>query len=128
MSADADDSTEDDVDVPRDPSAYRPSTHFPIRFHDRYEDDRPPRHLDGEIVDGCIERGETQRHSNDIVWFRETFGGASYRLVVDVGDREVITGYPVSINTDHARRSGRWTSKQIEDIREFIATDPRRDD
>ncbi|WP_058997823.1 hypothetical protein [Haloarcula sp. CBA1127] len=112
---------------PREPSAYRPSLHFPERFHDRYEDDRPPRHLDGEIVAGCITDG-TANHdsgSSKIVWFRETFGGVTYRLVVDVDEREVVTGYPISINTKAARRSGRWTATQVEDIREFIATDPR---
>jgi hypothetical protein len=110
---------------PRDPSAYRPGIHFGERFHDRYEDDRPPRHLDGEIVDGCIEEGEVTEADSGLLWFRETFGGVTYRLVVNREDREVITGYPVSINTEHARQSGRWTSQQIADIREFIATDPR---
>lgn len=114
-------------DYPREPSAYRPSLHFPERFHDRYEDDRPPRHLDAEIVDGCIADGEVNHEppSSTIIWFRETFGGVTYRLVIDVDEREVVTGYPISISIEAARDSGRWTSTQIEDIREFIATDPR---
>ncbi|MDF9748386.1 hypothetical protein [Natrinema salsiterrestre] len=110
---------------PREPSAYRPSLHFPERFNDRYEDDRPPRHLDDEIVRRCIEAGSVTEADPGTVWLRETFGGVTYRLVVDVGDREVITGYPISINTTAARRSGRWSTQQIADIREFIATDPR---
>jgi len=114
-------------DYPRESSAYRPSTHFPIRFHDRYEDERPPRHLDDEIVRGCIEDGAAREADPGTVWFRETFGGATYRLVIDIEMREVVTGYPISINTEAAQRSGRWTSQQIEDIREFIATDPRSD-
>ena len=113
--------------LPREPSAYRPSLHFPERFRDRYEDDRPPRHLDDEIVRGCIEVGSVTEADPGIAWFRETFGGVTYRLVVDTDDREVITGYPISINTEAAQRSGRWSTTQIADIREFIASDPRPD-
>jgi len=126
MSTETDASGDPSPDVlPRDPSAYRPSTHFGQRFRDRYDD--RDRHLDGEIVDGCIEHGDAKKVNAGIYHLRETFGGATYRLVVDVDDREVVTGYPVSINTEHARRSGRWTSQEIEDIREFIASDPRPD-
>jgi len=114
-------------DVPREPSAFRPSLHFPERFHDRYEDDRPPRHLDDEIVRGCIEDGEVTEADPGIIWFRETFGAVTYRLVVNESEREVLTGYPISINTEAARTSGRWSEDQIEDIRRFIATDPRQD-
>ncbi|MDS0280277.1 hypothetical protein NDI85_21060 [Halomicroarcula sp. S1AR25-4] len=112
---------------PREPSAYRPTFHFTQRFHDRYEDDRPPRHLDDEIVATCITDGAVTKADPGTVWFRATFGGVTYRLVVDVDVGEVVTGYPISINTEAARDSGRWTSEQIEDIREFIATDPRSD-
>lgn len=112
-------------DVPRDPSAFRPSLHFPERFHDRYEDDRPPRHLDDEIVADCIKHGEVRPGPGGVVWLRKTFDAVTYRLVVDIESREVVTGYPIGINTDAAKRSGRWTSEQVEDIREFIATDPR---
>jgi len=114
-------------DIPREPSAYRPGIHFGERFHDRYEDDRPPRHLDGGIVSGCIERGTPTERAPGIYWLRETFGGVTYRLVVNTDDGEVITGYPIAINTDVAQESGRWSSQQIEDIREFIVTDPRSD-
>lgn len=114
-----------DAPLPREPSAYRPSIHFPERFHDRYEDDRPPRHLDDEIVRGCIERGNVKHTDPGTVWFRETFGGVTYRLVIDIDDREVITGYPISINTEVAQASGRWSPSQINDIRTFIVTDPR---
>lgn len=109
---------------PREPSAYRPSTHFPERFHDRYSD-RPPRHLDDEIVRRCIEDGTAQKVNRDVYHLRETVGGVTYCLVVDVGNHEVITGYPASIDTDAARKSGRWSSRQLEEIRRFIATDPR---
>jgi len=117
----------DGTGLPREPSAYRPSLHFPERFHDRYEDDRPPRHLDDEIVAGCICHGDVRRPADDTALFRETFGGVTYRLVVDSEDHEVVTGYPIGINTEAARASGRWSPQQIEDIREFIATDPRHD-
>ena len=114
--------------VPREPSAYRPSIHFPERFHDRYEDERPPRHLDDEIVRGCIEDGEMRRPAgSSVVLFRERFGGVDYRLVASLAKQEVVTGYPVEIHTDEARESGRWTKQQIEDIRRFIATDPSSD-
>lgn len=111
-------------DVPREPSAFRPSLHFPERFHDRYEDDRPPRHLDDEIVRECIERGEVRQPADDVALFRRTFGGVDYRLVVDLGDSEVVTGYPVEIDQAAAEDSSRWTPDQVEDIVEFIATDP----
>lgn len=114
-----------DSNPPREPSAYRPSLHFPERFHDRYDDERPPRHLDDEIVRGCIEDGEMRSPpGTSKALFRETFGGVDYRLVVDLADREVVTGYPIEIRTDEARDSGRWTPQQIEDIRRFIATNP----
>ena len=111
--------------VPRDPSEYRPSVHFPERFHDRYEDDYPPRHLDDEIVRGCIERGEVSAADNSPYRrFRETFGGVVYRLVINIDQRKVVTGYPVGINVKQARESGRWSRQQIEDIRQFIEIDP----
>lgn len=114
------------ADLPRDPSAYRPSVHFGERFHDRYEDDRPPRHLDGDIVSGCIEHGDVTIPAEErYVHFRETFGGVTYRLVVEREEQAVVTGYPIGINTEAAAASGRWTSEQIDDIHEFIATDPR---
>jgi hypothetical protein len=114
-----------DLDVPRDPSAFRPSIHFGERAGDRYTERK--RHLDGEIIDGCIERGDVRKVDATTRWLRETFAGVTYRLVVNVEKREVVTGYPIGINTEAARDSGRWTSQEIEDIREFIATDPRAD-
>jgi hypothetical protein len=114
-----------DSDVPRDPGAYRPSLHFPERFHDRYEDDRPPRHLDDEIVRTCIEDGEVTQPAADTLLYRHEFGGVDYRLVVNPQKEEVVTGYPVEIDTDVAEASGRWSPDQIDDIQEFIRTDPR---
>ncbi|MFC6825701.1 hypothetical protein [Halopelagius fulvigenes] len=113
----------DDLPTPREPSAYRPGIHFGERFGDRYSDRK--RHLDGEIINGCIENGVVTKQGRDLWWLRETFGGVTYRLVIDTEEREVVTGYPVSINTDAARESGRWSAQQIEEIRHFIATDPR---
>ncbi|WP_135807345.1 hypothetical protein [Halorussus marinus] len=111
--------------VPRDPSAFRPSKHFASKVKDLGTDRN--RHLDGEIINGCIEHGSRRKVDSGVYHLRETFGGATYRLVVDVDDREVVTGYPISINTDAAKRSGRWSTDQIEDIRHFIKTDPRPD-
>ena len=113
---------------PRDPEAYRPGIHFGARFHDRYEDDRPPRHLDGEIVSGCIQDGTLVDRDDDpnVVWFEQEFGGVRYRLVANVSKRRVLTAYPVALNWTTAKDSGRWTPTQLEDIEEFIATDPRQ--
>lgn len=112
-------------DVPRDPSAFRPTPHFTERFHDRYEDELPPRHLDGDIVSGCIQEGSIDAQPGGKVAFRETFGGVTYLLVVDPTDREVVTGYPIAINTDVASASDRWSSREVDDIHEFIRHDPR---
>jgi hypothetical protein len=116
-------------DLPRDPSAWRPSIHFGARFDDRYEDRRPPRHLDGEIVAGCIERGDVVEGDPDpdVVWLEETFGGVRYRLVVNRADGEVITGYPVHVDETVAADAPRWTPDELADLREFITTDPRND-
>jgi len=113
------------AELPRDPSAYRPSIHFGQQATDAGTD--RPRHLDGDIIDGCIERGDATKVNAGVYHLRETFAGVTYRLVVDVDDREVVTGYPISVNTEAARRSDRWTSTEIDEIRHFIATDPRTD-
>jgi len=113
--------------VPREPSAYRPTIHFHERFHDRYDDDRPPRHLDGKIVDGCITRGEAIQKDGCTYELRETFGGVTYIIVVNAAKGKVVSGYPVGINTEVAEASGRWSSDEIDDILEFIRTDPRHD-
>ena len=125
MSSDVEDADAGDDTVPRDPTTYRPAIHFGERFYDKY--DSRKRHLDGDIVEGCIRRGEPTKVGRDEYHVRETFGGVTFRLVVDVDDREVITGYPISVNTDAAQESGRWSSRQIDEIREFIANDPRQD-
>ena len=110
-----------DDSVPRDPASYRPGIHFGERFHDKYDEHN--RHLDGEIVSGCIEHGASKKVNADVFHLRETFGGVTYRLVVNVAKGEVITGYPISINTHTARDSGRWTRQQIEDILAFLRDD-----
>lgn len=104
---------------PRDPGAYRPSIHFGARFKDNYDEHN--RHLDGEIVRECIENGHVEHPRPGVVYFRNTLGGVTYRLVVDTVKREVRTGYPIGINPEAARASGRWSTKQIEDIRTFLA-------
>ncbi|RQG93749.1 hypothetical protein [Natrarchaeobius oligotrophus] len=109
--------------LPREPSAWRPETHFGQKIKGLNGDRK--RHLDGDIVRGCIERGTATKVNRDIYHLREEFGGVSYTLVVDAATREVITGYPDAIDADAARESGRWSSQQIADIQHFIATDPR---
>ncbi|MDQ2052856.1 hypothetical protein RBH26_20655 [Natronolimnohabitans sp. A-GB9] len=112
-------STESQPFPPREPSVYRPTVHFHERLKDKY--DEYNRHIDGEIIEGCIRNGDAERVGPDIYHFRATFGGVTYRLVVNTDRSVVITGHPISINTEVARDSGRWSTDQIEDIREFIA-------
>jgi len=112
--------------VPRDPSAFRPSPHFGTKVKDLGTDRN--RHLDGDIINGCIKHGERRKVGAGLYHLRETFDAATYRLVVDVDDREVITGYPISINSEAARQvDSRWSHDQVEDILHFIRTDPRPD-
>ncbi len=111
--------TAGEASIPRDPSHYRPSHHFAERFRDRFDEHN--RHLDGEIVRRCIEQGEARPQSGGRVCLRETVGGVTYRLVVSPPEELVVTGYPLGINTEAARASGRWSTQQIEDIREFIS-------
>ena len=112
--------------VPRDPSAFRPAIHFGQQKTDAGTDRN--RHLDGEIINGCIERGDRRKVDTDVYWLKETFDAVTYRLVVDLAEREVITGYPIGIDPNAAKKPGtRWTHEQVEDILHFIRTDPRPD-
>lgn len=104
--------------VAREPSAYRPSIHFGERVKDNYDDYN--RHLDGEIIDGCIREGDVTRESAAICHLEYEFGGVGYRLVVNVLKGEIVTGHPLWIYTETARDSGRWSSQQIADICEFL--------
>lgn len=115
-----------DDPVPRDPSAFRPSIHFGGRQKDLGTNRN--RHLDGDIINGCITDGDRDQRTDSVYWLRQTFDAATYRLVVDVDEMEVITGYPTDIDTETAAKPGsRWTDKQVEDIRHFIESDPRTD-
>lgn len=116
------DTTTDEA-IPRRPAAYRPSIHFGQQASDAGTDRK--RHLSGDIINGCIQHGTLTQHDHTTVYFRETFGGITYRLVVNTREREVITGYPISINTEVAHQSPRWTSEEVEDVLHFIQTDPR---
>lgn len=104
--------------VPREPSAYRPTCHFADRFNDRYDDYE--RHLDGEIIDGCITTGTLTRVSPEKCFLRETFAGVTYRLIVNPVAGTVLSGHPISINTEYARESDRWTERQVQDILEYL--------
>ena len=105
---------------PRDPSAYSPSNHFVGHVRDRT--DGPDRHLDGDIIRTCIEDGEVRPHPHDDAkrYFRATVAAVTYRLVANVEQGVVVTGYPLGINPDAARDSGRGSSRQIEDILAFL--------
>lgn len=101
--------------APRDPAALRPSLHF---AKDTLKD--PRRHVSGEIIRACITDGTVEPHSGALR-YRATVGGVTYRTVVDAEKGEVVTAYPTAINTEAARESGRWSSKDIADIRGFLA-------
>lgn len=110
---------------PRDPAAYRPGIHFAERFENRY--DEYDRHLSGDVVEGCIRNGAVRDVDGPRYYFRETFDGVTFRLVVDAEKRVVVTGYPLAINTEAALDSGRWSFDDVESIRRFIAKDPEDD-
>ncbi|GAA1280398.1 hypothetical protein GCM10009646_79350 [Streptomyces aureus] len=112
-------STDSQDSLPREPSAWRPGNHFGQKFKDA------DRHLDGEIVRGCIERGAAKKVNRGVYQVRETFGGVTFCLALDAAEGELITGYPDAIDVDVARESGRWSPQQIRDIETFIANDPR---
>jgi len=105
--------------VPRDPSALHPTPHFGQQLR---EDER---HLEGDIIRACIERGRRSQIRPDRYLLTETVGGVTYRLVVDTDTQEVVTGYPARIDEPAARASARWTDDQLADIRHFLAE--RRD-
>ena len=104
--------------APRDPSAFRPTQHFTARFKDNYDEFN--RHLDGEVVRKTIEEGRP-RPQGDSKWLlHHEIDGVRFRLVVNPTKGTVITGHPVNIDLEEARASGRWSSSQIDDIREFL--------
>lgn len=112
------------TDLPRDPAAWRPSNHFVERFKDLYTDE-PPRHLDGDIIEGCIREGavvdpETQ---NGVYFLDHEVAGVTFRLVVAERKGLVLTGYPVGIDDAVAESAPRWTSDDLRDIRAHVEAD-----
>jgi len=105
---------------PRKPDAYAPSNHFVGHVRNRSEG--PDRHIDGDIIRACIENGDVRPHPHDDAkrYFRRTVDAVTYRLVVNVEEGVVVTGYPIGINPEAARDSGRWSSAQIRDILDFL--------
>lgn len=118
--------SQSDPDVPREPSAYRPTLHFKSRFEDAF--DKFDRHLDGEIIRRCITEGEHTRQDDSTSLFEETIGGVTYRIVVNPKNRTCVSGFPTDINWQTALDSGRWSRSQLADIEEFLEAkpDPRR--
>ena len=108
--------------IPREPSAYRPGNHFAQRVKGYGDRDR---HLDGDIINSCIQDGRVFRTTSGNHKFVRWFDGVQYCLIIDLPAREVVTGFPAAIDTEAARRSDRWTDDQIDDIQHFIATDSR---
>lgn len=125
------------INPPRQPIAYTPTLHFGEKFDDKY--DEHDRYLDDDVVRECIENGETYARSELIddgefdptagpVYFRATVGGVTFRLVIDVDDREVITGFPIGVQPESAIESGRWSRSDVDGIREFLAAKFEGDD
>lgn len=112
--------TESGEEPPRDPSAYCPSLHF---ANDVVPQER--RHIDGEVIDTCIEEGKVLSQPDGRVYYRATLAGITYRLVASPAKREVITAYPIGINTEVALESGRWSSSDVEDVRQHISEESR---
>lgn len=121
MSTDASNAGED---IPRKPSAYRPTCHFTIRFKDNYTHE-PPRYLDGEIVERCIREGTPSVRAPNKCELRATFDGVRFVLVVNPQKGTVITGYPERVYSD-AGSEGRWTSEELTHLRAFIEAKPER--
>lgn len=114
-----------DSDVPREPSAYRPTLHFKSRFEDAFDEFH--RHLDGEIIRRCITEGEHTRQDDSTSLFETTIAGVSYRIVVNPKNRTCVSGFPTDINWETALDSGRWSRSQLEDIDEFLEAKPAPD-
>lgn len=125
------------VNVPRQPIAYTPTVHFGEKFDDKY--DEHDRYLDDDVVRECIENGDTYARSELVddgdfdpeagpLYFRATVEAVTFRLVIDVDDREVITGFPIGVDTDRALDSGRWSRSDVDGIREFLAAKFEVDD
>ncbi|AYM00336.1 hypothetical protein PhiH1_450 [Halobacterium phage phiH] len=110
------------TDVPREPSAYRPTLHFKSRFEDAF--DEFDRHLDGEIIRRCITEGEHTRQDDSTSLFEETIAGVTYRIVVNPKNRTCVSGFPTDINRETALDSGRWSRTQLGDIEEFLEAKP----
>jgi hypothetical protein len=105
--------------LPREPSAFSPTTHFGQRLRgpgaDGYD-----RHLDGEIVRRCIEEGTLRKVNRDRYRFETDIDGVEYALVVRASTKDVITGHPVALDRDRARASSRWSTEQISEIEAFL--------
>lgn len=109
-----------DESIPREPSAYRPSNHLAEHVKG-LTDDGADRHLDGDVIRACIERGTVTHAGGPAYRFEATIGGVTYRLVVNADRNVAVTCHPIGINCDAARASGRWSSAQIDDIRTFVS-------
>lgn len=114
--------SQSDPDIPREPSAYRPTLHFKSRFEDAF--DEFDRHLDGEIIRRCITEGELTVQDDHTTLFETTIAGVGYRIVVNPKNRTCVSGFPTSINWETALDSGRWSRNQLEDIEEFLEAKP----
>ena len=109
-------------DVPREPSAYRPTLHFKRRFEDAF--DEYSRHLDGEIIRRCITEGDLTEQDRHTSLFEASIEGVTYRIVVNPRNGTCVSGFPTSIEWDTALDSGRWTRTQLEEIEEFLDAKP----
>lgn len=89
-----------EIELPRDPSAYRPSNHFAQQYKSRINPEPTP-----DVVRRCIEDGTQKRRAPGIYHLDATVDGVAWRVVVDVSERpyEAVTVYAVHEEHDLRR-------------------------
>lgn len=104
-------------DYPQEPSAYTPLRHFVNRFK---EDER---FLTPEVINQCISEGDLRDNGDGCACFRKVWGGGvGYYLIAgfhEKGYRVLVTGWPHLHNREVALRSGRWSSEELDTIRDL---------
>jgi hypothetical protein len=104
-------------DYPRDPSAYRATTHFGQRFR---EDER---FLTDEVIRKAITEGELRNNGDGCGCFVQPWGsGVKYYLLVGhhlSGYRIAVTAWPYVHDRRKAMNCPLWSTKQIDVIERF---------
>jgi hypothetical protein len=102
---------------PHDPEEYVPLRHFGQRFRE----DR--RHLTDEVIEECIKEGDLRDNEDGCACFRLEWGeGVAYYLIAgfhEAGYRVLVTAWPHLHDREAAMKSGRWSGRELDDIKEF---------